>query len=106
MPSAQRPHTTSCPSRREPPPCEPASHSGIPPRPAADTGARMDPTPGLDPRNELNDLTGAEWAAFTKSWFVHNPPPRSPKETLHPAKFPETMVAEFLEFFTKRHAEH
>jgi len=60
----------------------------------------------LHPRNELNDLTGAEWAAFTKSWFVHNPPPRSRDEVLHPAKFPETLVAEFVEFFTKRHAGH
>ncbi len=26
-----------------------------------------------DSRNSLNDLTGKEWAIFTKSWFVHNP---------------------------------
>lgn len=61
---------------------------------------------GHDPRNDLNDLTGREWVAFTKSWFVHRPPRRAPGELLHPAKFPETMVAEFVEFFTKRRAGH
>jgi DNA modification methylase len=55
-----------------------------------------------DVRNRLNDLTGREWAIFTKSWFIHNPPPRSKKEILHPAKFPESMIAGFIEFFTKK----
>ncbi|MHA2294377.1 MAG: DNA methyltransferase [Candidatus Hodarchaeales archaeon] len=54
------------------------------------------------PRNSLNDLTGKEWLQFTKSWFIHNPPPRSKKEILHPAKFPEGMVKEFILFFTKK----
>lgn len=53
------------------------------------------------PRNQLNDLTGRDWIRFTRSWFVHNPPPRSASQVRHPAKFPERMVAEFLEFFTK-----
>ena len=61
---------------------------------------------GVDPRNKLNDLTGKEWVAFTKSWSVHNPPPRRGAERLHPAKFPETMIMEFIEFFTKRNEEH
>ncbi|MFW9993722.1 MAG: DNA methyltransferase [Candidatus Odinarchaeota archaeon] len=54
------------------------------------------------PKNALNDLTGREWLQFTKSWFVHNPPPRSKSEILHPAKFPESLVSEFIEFFTKK----
>ena len=58
------------------------------------------------PRNELNDLTAREWVAFTKSWFVHSPPPRSRGEKLHPAKFPESLVVDFVEFFTKRHEGH
>lgn len=53
------------------------------------------------PRNKLNNLNGKQWIKFTKTWFVHNPPPRKGVEILHPAKFPETMVAEFIEFFTK-----
>lgn len=54
-------------------------------------------------RNKLNDMTSTgEWVKFTKSWFIHNPPPRKLGEILHPAKFPETMIAEFIEFFTKR----
>jgi DNA modification methylase len=55
-----------------------------------------------NPRNKLNDLTGKEWIKFTKSWFIHNPPSRKADEMLHPAKFPETMIQEFIEFFTKK----
>jgi DNA modification methylase len=52
--------------------------------------------------NKLNDLTNTEWLKFQKSWFVHNPPPRRKDVIRHPAKFPETLVKEFIEFFTKR----
>lgn len=52
--------------------------------------------------NKLNELTGKEWIKFTKSWFVHNPPNRKEDEILHPAKFPETLVQGFIEFFTKK----
>ena len=38
---------------------------------------------------------------FTKSWFLHNPPPRRRETMQHPAKFPETLCQEFIEFFTK-----
>lgn len=51
--------------------------------------------------NKLNDLTGKEWIKFTKSWFVHRPPRRKEDEILHPAKYPESLVKEFIEFFTK-----
>ncbi len=53
-------------------------------------------------RNRLNDLTPKQWIKFQKSWFVHNPPPRQPDVMRHPAKFPETLAEEFIEFFTKR----
>jgi DNA modification methylase len=53
-------------------------------------------------RNRLNDLTPKQWIKFQKSWFVHNPPPRSKDVLRHPAKFPETLVQEFVEFFTKQ----
>jgi DNA modification methylase len=52
--------------------------------------------------NRLNDLTPKEWVKFEKSWFIHNPPPRQKNVLRHPAKFPETLVQEFIEFFTKR----
>jgi DNA modification methylase len=52
--------------------------------------------------NRLNDLTPTEWLKFQKSWFVHNPPPRRKGVLLHPAKFPETLAQEFIEFFTKQ----
>ncbi len=53
-------------------------------------------------RNILNDLDSTTWLKFQKSWFVHNPPPRKKGVLLHPAKFPETLVQEFIEFFTKK----
>lgn len=54
------------------------------------------------PSNKLNDLDPKTWLKFQKSWFVHNPPPRRKGVLVHPAKFPETMAQEFIEFFTKR----
>jgi len=56
----------------------------------------------LSLNNKLNDLTGKEWIKFTKTWFVHRPPKRKEDEVLHPAKFPETLVKEFITFFTKK----
>ena len=52
--------------------------------------------------NRLNDLDSKTWLKFQKSWFVHNPPPRRKDVLRHPAKFPETLAQEFIEFFTKR----
>jgi DNA modification methylase len=52
--------------------------------------------------NKLNDLDPKSWLKFQKSWFIHNPPPRRKDVLRHPAKFPETMAQEFIEFFTKR----
>jgi DNA modification methylase len=54
------------------------------------------------PSNKLNDLDSKAWLKFQKSWFIHNPPPRKKGVLVHPAKFPETMAQEFIEFFTKR----
>jgi DNA modification methylase len=53
-------------------------------------------------RNRLNDLTPKQWLKFQKSWFIHSPPPRRRDVKQHPAKFPETLVQNFVEFFTKR----
>lgn len=53
-------------------------------------------------RNRLNDLDPKSWLKFQKSWFVHNPPPRRKDVLRHPAKFPETLAQEFIEFFTRR----
>jgi DNA modification methylase len=52
--------------------------------------------------NKLNDLEPKAWLKFQKSWFIHNPPPRKKGVLVHPAKFPETMAQEFIEFFTKK----
>ena len=52
--------------------------------------------------NRLNDLEPKEWVKFQKSWFIHNPPPRRKDVLRHPAKFPETLAQEFIEFFTKK----
>jgi len=55
-------------------------------------------------RNDLNDLTGKEWIRFTRTWFVCDSPRywRNRDTELHPARFPEEMVGEFITFFTKR----
>lgn len=54
--------------------------------------------------NKLNDLDSKSWLKFQKSWFIHNPPPRKKGVLRHPAKFPETLAQEFIEFFTMRGA--
>ncbi len=54
------------------------------------------------PSNKLNNLDSKSWLKFQKSWFIHNPPPRKKGVLVHPAKFPETMAQEFIEFFTKQ----
>src|SRR5467141_1197176 len=58
-------------------------------------------TPGTH-RNKLNDLSGRDWIKFTKSWFVHRPEPRGDQKIRHPASFPESLVREFILFFTKK----
>jgi len=55
----------------------------------------------MDEKNRLNELSAQEWLKFTKTWFVHNPPPRRKTEKLHPAKYPESLIKEFVLFFTK-----
>lgn len=54
------------------------------------------------PKNKLNDLDPKTWLKFQKSWFIHNPPKRKKDALVHPAKYPETMAQEFIEFFTKK----
>jgi len=53
-------------------------------------------------RNRMNDLSPKEWIKFQKSWFIHDPPRRRKEVLRHPAKFPETMAQEFIEFFSKQ----
>ena len=56
------------------------------------------------PTNKLNELDSRTWLKFQKSWFIHNPPPRKKGVLTHPAKFPETLAQDFIEFFTKKGA--
>jgi DNA modification methylase len=35
------------------------------------------------------------------AWTIPKPPPRKKNEVLHPAKYPETLVSQFIELFTK-----
>jgi DNA modification methylase len=62
----------------------------------------MDMKPKRPFYNRLNDLEPKSWLKFQKSWFIHNPPRRRKEVLRHPAKFPETLAAEFIEFFTSR----
>lgn len=43
----------------------------------------------------------ADSGIFIPAWVIPKPPPRKKNEILHPAKFPETLVEQFLEIFTK-----
>src|SRR5467141_5359214 len=53
-------------------------------------------------RNKLNELSGRDWIKFTKSWFVHRPEPRGDRKIRLPASFPESLVREFVSFFTRK----
>src|SRR5947209_18362030 len=53
-------------------------------------------------RNKLNELSGRDWIKFTKSWFVHRPEPRGDRKIRHPASFPESLVKDFVSFFTRK----
>ena len=53
-------------------------------------------------KNRLNNLDSKTWLKFQKSWFIHNPPRRRKDVLRHPAKFPESLAQEFIEFFTQR----
>ena len=55
------------------------------------------------PKNTLNDLTSSEWLKSTRSWFMLRPKGRDTKIT-HPASFPEELVANFIQFFTKKNS--
>ena len=63
--------------------------------------ARANTRSQVAPHNKLNELTGKEWLQFTKTWFIHNPSPRRSAEQHHPGKFPESLVSEFICYFTK-----
>jgi len=59
---------------------------------------------GSNRRNTLNDLTGTEWIKATKSWLVCDSRRyhQNRDTELHPARYPEELVAEFIRFFTMR----
>lgn len=61
---------------------------------ADDDGRPADP---LTPRGVRLARAGRPIPA----WTTPKPPPRRPNEILHPAKYPETLVAEFLDLFTE-----
>jgi len=79
-------------------------------RPEKAFGICLEPNEGAyDVRNKLNGLTGKEWVKFTSSWFIFNALREDIKAENeisleladHPATFSPTMVADFIEFFTK-----
>lgn len=56
------------------------------------------------PQNTLNDLEGRDWIKFTKSWLICDSRRylRNKDTELHPARYPEELVSEFVSFFSKR----
>jgi len=72
----------------------------LPSAPVLDASTMLSRRRVMDEKR-LNLFEAKDWMIFTKSWFIHNPPPRDEKEELHPAKFPEPMIKDFIEFFTQ-----
>ena len=72
------------------------AHTGAPP---------VQPSPAVDPRNRLNDLTAPQWIGETTSVWVqrglgaHHPD--AAIERQHPAPFSFTDIARLVRFFTK-----
>lgn len=57
---------------------------------------------GRDKRpRELNDLTGHEWAAASRS-VQEYPDTRTPKQRLHGACFPQSLAEQHIRMYTKR----
>jgi DNA modification methylase len=59
--------------------------------------------PRRRPVNTLNDLAGKDWIKFTKSWLICDSRRylRNKDTELHPARYPEELINEFISFFTK-----
>lgn len=49
----------------------------------------------------LGSISTAQHSESIPAWTIPRPPPRKFGEILHPAKYPETLVAEFVELFSK-----
>ena len=60
----------------------------------------------VDPKNTLNDLTGKEWLAETKSFFTQKglgaDHPEAQIERLHPSPYSFQDIGRLVNFFTKR----
>lgn len=46
-------------------------------------------------------LNVGRWTKPIPGWTIPKPPPRKKNEILHPAKYPETLVQEFIELFSQ-----
>jgi DNA modification methylase len=46
-------------------------------------------------------LSVGKWPKPVPAWTIPKPPPRKKNEILHPAKYPETLVEEFIELFSE-----
>jgi len=51
--------------------------------------------------DNLREIRIAKAEQLTPGWIIPKPPPRKRNEILHPAKYPETLVTQFIELFTK-----
>ena len=65
--------------------------------------APVTPPARRKPQNTLNDLSGRDWIKFTKSWLICDSRRylRNKGTELHPARYPEELVSEFVSFFSK-----
>lgn len=70
-----------------------------------DDGEPSAGAPKIDPRNKLNNLTGAEWIPLTKSFTYQkglgSKHPHAQIERQHPAPFSFQDISQLVSFFTK-----
>jgi len=64
-------------------------------------------TPTAAPPNEINEIPTIKPTENIlaphdpRAWFIVKPPPREKNVLLHPAKFPEPLIGQFIERFTQ-----
>ena len=62
--------------------------------------ANDDSRTGDPPSTESMNLARTTDHSSIPAWVIPKPPPRSKNEILHPAKFPETLVEQFIRLFS------
>lgn len=63
--------------------------------------AKRDARPAALATQDSLRLSNSKLGDIVPAWIIPKPPPRKKNELLHPAKFPETLIEEFIKIFSK-----